>query len=57
MKSAKSISQSELIIKCVQCLNMFKPQPKFIKEVIESLIDREYVKRDEADTTKLLYMA
>jgi len=36
---------------------MFKPQPKFIKEVIESLIDREYVKRDEADTTKLLYMA
>ena len=35
---------------------MFKPQPPFIKQRIESLIDREYLKRDENDRQIYIYL-
>jgi hypothetical protein len=37
-------------------VNMFLPQPQWIKMRIESLIERDYMKRDEADRTKFIYL-
>jgi hypothetical protein len=36
---------------------MFKPQPKFVKECIENLIEREFLARNETDRSMLHYMA
>lgn len=57
MKSKKSLTSGDLVAQVCASLHMFKPQPKFIKECITSLIDREYIKRDENDSTKLHYLA
>ena len=35
---------------------MFKPQPAFIKERIEKLIDDEFLARDEEDKSMLIYL-
>jgi len=35
---------------------MFKADPKVIKEQIETLIQQEYMRRDEKDRTNLIYL-
>ena len=40
----------------IRQISLFNPQPQMIKERIESLIEREYLKRDEADRSKFIYL-
>jgi hypothetical protein len=37
-------------------ITIFMPQPQMIKQRIESLIEREYLKRDDADRSKYIYL-
>jgi cullin 1 len=58
MKSKKQIGISELIT-CVMehVLEQFKPDPKMIKKRIESLIERDYLQREQENTSIILYCA
>lgn len=49
MKSKKHLKIKEIIENVLKISNTFTPQPKMIKTRIESLIGREYIKRDEND--------
>ena len=56
MKQYKSISLQDLMEKVVSETTLFIPQPIMIKKRIELLIQREYIQRDEADQTILIYI-
>jgi len=56
MKARKTEKQNQLIEDVMKQVNMFLPQPQWIKMRIESLIERDYLKRDEADRTKFIYL-
>lgn len=49
MKSRKTIKHNELLPEIIKIVNHFKPEIPFIKRRIESLIEREYIKRDDKD--------
>ena len=49
MKAKKQLKIKEIIENVLKFTNSFTPQPKMIKTRIESLIGREYLKRDEKD--------
>lgn len=40
----------------MKSITIFMPQPQMIKMRIESLIEREYMKRDENDKTLFIYL-
>lgn len=56
MKSRKTMKHSELVQDCIKMINVFVPDVNFIKKRIESLIEREYIKRDEEDWNKYSYI-
>jgi len=57
MKARKVLSQQQLISECVEQLQeIFKPEIKSIKERIDGLITREFLERDEENSTVLKYM-
>ena len=49
MKANKQLRIKEIIENVFKLTTSFIPQPKLIKTRIESLIGREYLKRDEKD--------
>ncbi|KAJ1565317.1 Cullin-3, partial [Nowakowskiella sp. JEL0078] len=50
MKSRKQLDHNELLTEVVRIMgNRFTPSPAMIKKRVESLIEREYLKRDEND--------
>jgi hypothetical protein len=55
-KSRRTIKHQELLTEVMRQVTHFKPQPTIIKEHIESLIQREYLKRDENDRTLYIYI-
>ena len=58
LKARKSLSHSELIAEVIRALQgRFTPQPSDIKGRLESLIEREYMKRDEANLSLYHYLA
>jgi len=58
MKSRKSIDHQRLIVEVSQQLmQLFNPDPKVIKARIEDLISREYIERDEQNTSLYKYVA
>lgn len=58
MKSRKILPHSTLIDEVVrQCSGRFKPSPIDIKNRIESLIEREFLKRNDADRKVYEYLA
>ncbi|KAJ8499127.1 hypothetical protein OPV22_009679 [Ensete ventricosum] len=58
MKSRKVLGHQELVLECIQQLSrMFKPDVKLIKQRIEDLITREFLERDEEDTSVYKYIA
>ena len=58
MKSRHTLQYNELIEQAMQQLSrLFTPQPRFIKQRIEELITRQYLKRDEDDPSKFHYLA
>jgi len=58
MKARKSLSHNDLIAEVTRQLsNRFNPTPQFIKKRIESLIEREYLERADADRRIYQYVA
>lgn len=58
MKSRKKLSKQDLIKEVYQFLTMnFKPEPALITKRIDSLIERDYMVKDDADDSILVYKA
>ena len=58
MKSRMSCHHSDLVSQVIEQLKYhFSPSPIIIKKRIESLIEREYMKRDSNDIKKYIYSA
>lgn len=58
MKARKTMHYAELVAEVTQQLSArFHPQPTQLKKRIESLIEREYLERTEADRTMYKYLA
>ncbi|OMJ79173.1 hypothetical protein SteCoe_20874 [Stentor coeruleus] len=55
-KGRKQIKHQELITEVIRQVTHFKPQPPMIKGQIESLIQREFLARDEKDKTLYIYL-
>lgn len=54
----KQISNLNLQIELVDILkNMFVPSKNMVKEQVEWLIERNYIKRDTEDINKFIYVA
>lgn len=56
MKARKTEKHNQLMEDIIKQISIFLPQPQMIKQRIESLIEREYLKRDEADRAKYIYL-
>ena len=56
MKSRKVLSHVHLIGEILQHLSFFIPDPKQIKQRIEMLIEKEYLRRDITDNKSYHYM-
>ncbi|CDK27209.1 unnamed protein product [Kuraishia capsulata CBS 1993] len=58
MKARKTLKHNDLLGEIIKQLsNRFKPSPSLMKQRIESLIDNEYLERDEEDRTVYHYLA
>ena len=56
MKAKKTYKLVALRNDVIANMNMFRPDPIMVKEQIERLIEREYMKRDQNDRTVLIYV-
>lgn len=56
MKARKTEKHNQLLEDVMRQITIFMPQPQMIKQRIESLIEREYLKRDENDRGKYIYL-
>jgi CRISPR/Cas system-associated endonuclease Cas1 len=56
MKSRQLMKHHELVQDCIKMITIFKPDVNFIKKRIESLIEREYLRRDELDLNTYSYV-
>ena len=56
MKARRTEKHIQLVEDVMRQITIFNAQPAMIKQRIESLIEREYLKRDEADKTKYIYL-
>lgn len=56
MKARKAEKHNELLVDVTKQISIFMAQPAMIKQRIESLIEREYLKRDDADKSKYIYL-
>lgn len=56
MKSRNIATQNEVIQETMKLINLFKPDIKLIRRRIESLMEREYMKRDANDRQKFIYI-
>ena len=55
MKTKKTYKMVHLTADIISNISMFKADPRMIKEQIDNLIEREYMKREENDRTVLVY--
>lgn len=56
MKGRKKLHHNDLIPDCIKLVNNFKPEVPMIKKRIESLIERDYLKRDDKDRNVFIYI-
>lgn len=56
MKTKKICNHVQLIAEILQHLSFFVPDPKLVKQRIEMLIEKEYLKRDIGDSKTYHYM-
>jgi len=56
MKARKTEKHNQLMEDVIRQISMFMAQPQMIKQRIESLIEREYLKRDDGDRSKYIYL-
>ena len=58
MKARKELSYQQLTAATVEAVkNHFKPDVSSIKQRIQSLVEQEYLRRDEEDMNKYIYVA
>ena len=58
MKARKMLNHNNLVAEVTRQLSgRFVPPPQFVKKRVESLIEREYLERDESDRRMYRYMA
>eukprot|EP00569_Conticribra_weissflogii_P005587 CAMPEP_0171347236 /NCGR_PEP_ID=MMETSP0878-20121228/27306_1 /TAXON_ID=67004 /ORGANISM="Thalassiosira weissflogii, Strain CCMP1336" /LENGTH=1035 /DNA_ID=CAMNT_0011851199 /DNA_START=170 /DNA_END=3277 /DNA_ORIENTATION=- len=58
MKARKTLNHNDLVAEVTRQLSgRFVPPPQFVKKRVESLIEREYLERDESDRRVYKYMA
>jgi len=58
MKARKRLNHNDLVAEVTRQLSgRFVPPPQFVKKRVESLIEREYLERDEGDRRVYRYMA
>jgi cullin 3 len=58
MKARKVLNHNDLVAEVTKQLSgRFVPPPQFVKKRVESLIEREYLERDESDRRVYRYMA
>ncbi|KAL9183411.1 hypothetical protein ACHAXT_005198 [Thalassiosira profunda] len=58
MKARKTLNHNDLVAEVTRQLSgRFVPPPQFVKKRVESLIEREYLERDEGDRRVYRYMA
>ena len=58
MKARKMLNHNDLVAEVTRQLSgRFVPSPQFVKKRVESLIEREYLERDEQDRRIYRYMA
>ena len=58
MKSRQQLNHNQLVSEVVeQLIKRFQPSPVIIKKRIESLIEREYIKRSDQDRKHYVYLA
>ena len=55
-KGRKTIRHNDLMTEVLRQVVMFKPQVQLIKAQIESLIQREFLKRDDDDKSLYIYL-
>jgi hypothetical protein len=56
MKARRTISHTDLLQEAMRQILNFKAQPSMIKRQIESLISREYIRRDEDNRSTYIYI-
>ena len=56
MKTNKRMDYKDLMTEVLQALSMFQPQPHFVKQRIEKLVEDEFLARDADDRSILVYM-
>ena len=56
MKAKKTLHLNALMEEIMSQVTLFQVQPNLIKERIESLIEREYLKRDDTDRNLFVYL-
>ena len=49
MKSRRILNMNEMQTESRKLITMFTPEPSMIKKRIESLVEREYLSRDDKD--------
>ncbi|CAN6674420.1 cullin-3 [Trichomonascus vanleenenianus] len=58
MKARKRMNHANLVAEVTkQLMNRFHPQPNFIKQRIEALLEREYLERDATERSTYNYLA
>jgi cullin 3 len=55
-KGRKTIKHTDLMTEVMRQVTHFKPQPPMVKAQIESLIQREFLRRDEQDKSLYIYL-
>jgi hypothetical protein len=56
MKARKTENHNELLMEVTRQIHTFVAQPALIKARIESLIERDYLKRDDEVRGKYIYL-
>jgi cullin 3 len=56
MKSRKTDIHNNLVEECCRQISIFRPEIQMIKTRIESLIERDYLKRDENERGRYIYL-
>lgn len=57
MKARKTLSHQQLVAEVSTQLSFFRPDLKMVKRRIEALIDRDYLARDEDNSSLYKYLA
>ncbi len=57
MKARKSLKLQEIVLETLSQINLFRGDPKAIKTRVEDLIMREFIRRDESESSLFHYVA